>query len=422
MRSSLIGSWVSTGIARSGAVRCGRVAGLVSGVLVLALLSMVGDAQASTRIGRMPAQGWPLAKEQVKGDQLGWAVAISGGIAVVGAPRIHVPHRCGYVDEFRLANSSWRLSKLGNPNCVSGDDYGYAVGITGRNAVVGAPGWHDQGIAYLSVVVPLSKAGHLMASEAGRSAGIPDRGDYYGVSVAVTSSNLAVVGADGAHQGSGKANIYARSDQLWALQSAVTDPAQGAHDKFGAAVAVSGATVVIGAPGSRDGAGAAYVYTRSGTTWRLTSMLTGPSRVAGDDFGDSVAISGATIVVGADGRNHRAGLAYLYQRSGSAWLLRARLADHGRVARAQFGESVAISPSASGIRVLVGAPRWRRCGAAFEFTAAAGAWKQRLQLADPGCVAGDRFGYAVAISGADAVVGAPGTKGGAGQVYGQIVP
>jgi len=72
--------------------------------------------------------------------------------------------------------------------------------------------------------------------------------------------------------------------------------------------------------------------------------------------------------------------------------------------------------------VLIGAPRWSGCGSVFEFTRTGQSWRGNVQLADPGCGAGDRFGYSVALSGTTAVIGAPGTKGASGQVYGQAIP
>ena len=74
-----------------------------------------------------------------------------------------------------------------------------------------------------------------------------------------------------------------------------------AGDYFGYSVAISGTTAVVGAPDHAEHAGRAYVFTKTATGWKQVAELKGSDTVAGDDFGDSVAISGTTAVVGADG-------------------------------------------------------------------------------------------------------------------------
>ena len=84
----------------------------------------------------------------------------------------------------------------------------------------------------------------------------------------------------------------------------------GAADNFGFSVAVSGDTLVVGANGeSSNGtgplndnagnAGAVYVFTRSGTTWSPQAYLKASNTDAGDQFGISVDLAGDTVVVGA---------------------------------------------------------------------------------------------------------------------------
>jgi hypothetical protein len=67
-----------------------------------------------------------------------------------------------------------------------------------------------------------------------------------------------------------------------------------AHDTFGGSVAISGTTAVVGARAHAGGAGRAYVFTKTPTGWKQVAELKGSDTVAGDDFGDSVAISGTT--------------------------------------------------------------------------------------------------------------------------------
>ena len=99
-----------------------------------------------------------------------------------------------------------------------------------------------------------------------------------------------------------------------------------AADQFGNSVAISGETVVVGAP-LDDGAagpnqGSAYVFVRSGGVWSQQQKLLASDAAASDKFGNSVAISGETIVVGArfdaGAAGNAQGSAYVFVRSGGA--------------------------------------------------------------------------------------------------------
>jgi hypothetical protein len=86
----------------------------------------------------------------------------------------------------------------------------------------------------------------------------------------------------------------------------------GASDTFGYSVAISGSTAVVGATGKNSYKGAAYVFVRSGATWTQQAELTASGAEPWDVFGNSVAISGSTALVGAYGKNSMTGAAYVY--------------------------------------------------------------------------------------------------------------
>jgi FG-GAP repeat len=142
---------------------------------------------------------------------------------------------------------------------------------------------------------------------------------------------------------------------------------------FGHSIAISGDTVVVGTPvdaiGSKD-QGSAYVFVRDSGPWRQQQKLTaGDFAADGDLFGQSVAISGDTIVVGAPrddiGSNKDQGSAYVFARNGESWnQLRNLAADDGALGD-KFGVSVAIS----GNTVVVGAHyNDKRQGSAYAFS------------------------------------------------------
>jgi hypothetical protein len=230
--------------------------------------------------------------------------------------------------------------------------------------------------------------------------------DQFGWSVAISGST-AVIGAPGSNVGGGEAYVFVRSGSTWSEQATLADPAGISADDFGNSVAISGSTAVIGAPDSISTVGEAYVFVRSGTTWSQQAALTDPGATVGDQFGQSVAITGSTTVIGAPGGSG-AGVAYVFVRSGTAWAQQTELTAADAASGDDFGSSVAISGSTA----LVGNPFHNsNTGTASVFVRSGTSWSQQTELTDPGATANDQFGHSVAITGSTAVVGTPGGAG-----------
>ena len=153
-----------------------------------------------------------------------------------------------------------------------------------------------------------------------------------GILLALAVAALAAcIGAAAPANAGARADSTSEAQALRALlasqetQLAASDGA--ADDWFGYSVAISGDTAVVGAPwhdvGGNADQGSAYVFVRNGGTWSLQAQLFASNGGADDWFGISVAISGDTIVVGANqddvGANVNQGSAYVFARSGSTW-------------------------------------------------------------------------------------------------------
>jgi hypothetical protein len=218
--------------------------------------------------------------------------------------------------------------------------------------------------------------------------------------------------------------VYVRSGTHWHEQAALNSP-PGLADNLGEAVALSGGTMVAGANGANDDAGAAFIYARSGERWHLQAVLPDPVGAPNDGFGTSVALSGATALIGAPGVRDYDGTAYVYGRSGNKWHRQATITISRRADVAGgFGGAVAMSGTGrdtialiSGLSVSGLTTASRQCGSAFEFTRPAGRWGEQARVADPKCTSYDEFGYAVAVSGATGLIGAPGTDDNAGMAW-----
>jgi len=183
-------------------------------------------------------------------------------------------------------------------------------------------------------------------------------------------------------------------------QQAKLTPGQPAT-AFGQSVAASGDTVIVGA----DGIGAAYVYLRSGFTWNAQGTLVPPDPTGIDYFGHSVGLQGDTAVVGAP-NNAGKGAAYVFVRHGSNWNFEAKLTPNDAMPGQYFGFAVAVSGDTVVVSAISDAHAGTNSGAGYVFTRSGASWSQQAKLiADDGS-AFDTFGYSVALDANTAVVGA----------------
>jgi hypothetical protein len=273
------------------------------------------------------------------------------------------------------------------------------VAISGSTILVGAP---YNGTAYVFV-----RSGTAWSQQAELAVA----GGNFGISVAISGST-AVVGADAVNSNTGVAYVYERSGTTWTLR-AVLSPADGAaNDYFGFSATITGSTAVVGAVEKNSGAGAAYVFVGSGATWPQQAELTASDAAPGDELGNSVAFYGSTAVVGARSKSSRAGAAYVFVRAGTTWSQQAELTASDGPGY-EFGNSVAIS----GTTVVVASPNTSSgTGAAYVFVGSGASWSQLAKLA-PCRVAGGGCGFSVAVTGSTVVEGAPAKTPRTGAAY-----
>jgi len=308
-----------------------------------------------------------------------------------------------------------------------GDEFGLSVSISGSTVVVGAP-FHNvgnnlaQGAAYVFVEPANGWSSMTQTAELVASDGATDA--YFGSSVAI-SGNTIVVGADGTTvQGNpheGAAYVFVKPANGWSNMTQTAKlTASGGYvgDDFGESIAISGNTLVVGAPyasiGSNYQQGASYVFVQPGSGWTdmtQTAKLTSSDGAANDIFGNSVAIDGTTLVVGASDAavsgNSNAGKAYVFVQPGSGWTdmtQTAELTASDVMPDSYLGSSVTIS----GNTVVAGAPS-DFSGAAYVFVEPTGGWTDTTQTAEltPGAIASLLLmGTSVAIDGNTVMAGA----------------
>ena len=320
-------------------------------------------------------------------DHFGWSVAISGSTIVVGAvchPGTSTDCAAGYSGGagaayvFAESGGTWsQQQELTASDGAPDDWFGNSVAVDGSTVVVGAPHHMvgsnaNQGAAYVFM-----QSGTTWSQQAELTASDGAARDNFGISVAVNGSTAVVAAlnhAGGSNASHGAAYVFVQSATTWGQEAELTSSGGATGDNFGRSVAVSGGVVVVGSPGpkftpSSTYAGAAYVFVQSGTSWSQQVELTASDGAARDNFGISVAVDGSTALVGALNHNGAQGAAYVFVQSGTTWSQQAELtASDGGTGEAQLGTSVAVS----GSEAVAGAPwhsdasnKWQ--GAAYVF-------------------------------------------------------
>ena len=247
-----------------------------------------------------------------------------------------------------------------------------------------------------------------------------EAGDRFGMAVSISGDgNTAIVGAYYEDTGGaevGAAYIYTKIGSSWAEQAKIQASDKQEADFFGQSVYISddGNTAIVGAPREDTGgslAGAAYVFVRSGSTWTQQAKIQASDKAVNDYFGMAVSISGDgnTAIVGAFNKGGT-GAAYIFVRSGSTWTQQAKIQASDKEANDLFGFSVSIS--GDGNTAIVGAyfedTGAFNAGAAYVFVRSGSTWTQQAKIQASDKQESDYFGYAVSISddGNTAIVGA----------------
>ena len=246
--------------------------------------------------------------------------------------------------------------------------------------------------------------------------------------------------ADNSTPSSGAVYVFTRNGIIWSQQAYIKASNTEAGDQFGYSVAISGDTLVVGAPGEDSNAtgvngnqannsglssGAAYVFTRSGTTWSQQAYIKASNTNAGDQFGLSVAIDSDTVVIGtpyedssatgingnqADNSASSSGAAYVFTRSGTTWSQQAYIKASNAGQYDSFAENIDISgdsivvgaydedSNATGINGNQADNSALSSGAVYVFTRSGTTWSQQAYIKASNAAPHDFFGMYVTIS------------------------
>ncbi len=292
------------------------------------------------------------------GDELGERVAIDGNTIVLSATINNAARGAAYVFVRNAAGVWVQTQKLLADSPTPGDRFGNDIDIQGSTMVIGA--FLDDGQRGSAFVFTRDGFGSWNRQAKLQNAGSA-LFDFAGTSVALDGDKIAI-GVPGVFVGSsdnrGVVSVFVRSGFDWILTYQFTPDDTTTDAYFGEYVDIENDTLLVGAWGQRiDGVrtGAAYVYSLAGNTLVQQARLAAPDRIADDRFGNRVVLRGDTAVIGSplhdQGGSTDSGAAYVYSRIGSSWTFRQKLSAFDFDSNDIFGQGLEID----GSTVLVGA-------------------------------------------------------------------
>ena len=361
-----------------------------------------GGAYVFTRAnGNWTQQAILSASDGATGNQFGASISISGSTIVAGAYGQATAPGAAYV--FVSSGASWsQQAKLVAEDRANGDQFGISVAVSGDSLLAGSGG-RDAAYVFVRSGASWTQQAKLVSS---------DGGGAFGNSVSL-SGNIAVVGEPFNLQEIGAAFVFVRSGSAWTQQAVLTAGDKAPADELGGAVAVSGTSILTGAFVKTNQEGAAYAFVQVGANWAQQAKLAASDANNGDNFGNAVAVSGDTAVIGANAKSSIRGAAYVFTRAGASWTQQAKLTASDGANGDDFGIAVAMS----GDTILVGAVGNAGGGAVYVFTRSGTAWTQQAKLIPADLAAGDNLGISVSIDGDTAVIAGNTKDSGKGAAY-----
>lgn len=381
-------------------------------IIALGCSQSPAESEKSTSLAQAQPLTWVrkqalVSPTGVANEYFGRALAIDGDTALISAHDTTVGGNAsqGVAYVFVRSGTTWAQqgTALTALDGAKYDSFGAAVGLFGDTAVIKS----TRGLyVFVRSGATWSQQGPVITG--------PD-GNPFGPAIAVGEDTF-IVGATTVNNFQGVAYVFTRAGGTWSQQGPALVASDGAPSSFfGCSVALSGDTALIGARGV-GGHGAAYAFVRSGGVWAQQGpALTGSDTAASDQFGDAVAVSGDTALVGASnktiGNVAQLGAAYVFVRNGTTWAQQGnRLVDpNGVPPQGNQGDFFGRTLALSGDHAVIGARAMTAGtqGTAHIFVRSSGVWApEGTVLASPNGLLGDFFSEGLGISGKTVLVGA----------------
>ncbi len=369
------------------------------------------------------------ATDGVAAEEYGVSVDIDGDYAIVGSNGAGQNTGSAYIlSRDQNGSNAWgQIIELSAPGLIPGDNFGASVAISGGVAAVGAPMFNDQ-FSNQGVVFLFNQNANnpdqwdfvkiLQANN-------PHAGDNFGTSVALQGDRL-LAGAhleDESANDAGAAYVFYRNlggADNWGQAAKLLATTGAADDNLGVSVSIDGDYAVVGASGVEGlmpNVGAAYIFGRNQSgpdAWGQIAKLRPSQPTGNDNFGGKVGISGNWAIVGADLNDLKgtdAGAAFIYHKNqngiNNSWGQSQIVLDYNGHAGDHFGSAVGMDQPYAVVAAKGDNPFGAGSGRGFVYLLDGTTWIQVDQLADGGGQAADALGSSAAISGRNVILGAP---------------
>jgi hypothetical protein len=334
-------------------------------------------------------------------------------------------------------------AKLAADDGNSNDGFGGSVALSadGETALIGAPGEEEPNGQGAGAAYIFARSEDSWTQQAKLTAEGGSEDDLFGISVALSDNGeTALLGADledTAARGAGAAYVFTSDNEAWEQDAKLVANDGDENDNFGDAVALAGdgATALIGAYNDEDpngenrfgdGAGSAYIFGRSGSTWEQQAKIAANDGEGGDRFGEAVAMAddGTAAFIGCS----RPEATYVFRQNNDSWTQQSKLIPNETDER--VGTIATVAANTDGTTALVGSfvdseTDGMRVGSAYVFTRSDGTWTQQEKLSADDGDEEDLFAASIALSsdGRTALAGARrdedpnGTRAGSAYVF-----
>ena len=377
----------------------------------LLLIGFVTNAQFAQQGPKLVGSG------AVANASQGYSVAISadGNTAIAGSYSDN--NGAGAVWIYTLSNDTWvqQGSKLVGTGATGNALQGHSVSISsdGNTAIIG--GHSDNSGA--GAVWVFTRSGGVWSQQGSKLVGTGAVGNAsQGWSVSLSADgNTAIIGGYTDNSGAGAAWVFTRTGGVWSQQGSKlvgTGATGNAAQSWSVCLSFDGGTAIVGGYDDNTGAGAAWIYKRSGSTWTQQGFkLVGTGAIGKAAQGSSVSLSseGNTAIIGGYKDNNQAGAAWVFTRSViGVWLQQgSKLVGTGAIGNASQGSSVSVS--FTGNTVIIGGYKDNnQTGAAWMYNRNGSVWTQQgPKLVGTGAVGNASQGYSVSLSsdGNSAIIG-----------------
>lgn len=373
------------------------------------IIVAIWSLMISTSIfGQFSQQSKIISPDRGSRDEFGTAVDIRGDFAISGTSRYNIAAGAAYIYAINRDGQWSHYQTLIPDDTQEMAEFGGAAKIT-EDYIVVASGRADIGTTIRAGALYVYDFNgstwdfntKLIASDYSADAKLGMNNTTIDA-----EGNTIVSGAPADGGWIGSVYVFERIEGVWTEVQKIENPAN-TNDTFGIAVAISGDTMVIGANESEDLKGTAYIYSKDiNGLWNMDQQISASDGATGDFFGSSVSINGETIVVGAYGSDRVRGAAYVYQKDISGtWTETQKLVASTQTIDAHFGWQCEIKDN----MIVVSAPHAYAStqGEIFVFQEESGEWVETQTLQGNDTAAEDFYGWSVSLYEDQIMVGAP---------------